>query len=510
MKLQPLSELYSKLDQKARIKLSNVMRLTLEGSDKVLMSPPAERIGEQNVQSKWIEFYSSLDKSGWPDALIDMEDRQIEKIGPRSLQKPWSERKESTFLTFQPSVSNASCEMTRSPFKSVNFRKLRPASQATSLKFIKKSTSSGAPFMEKKGEVLDKSVNQMSLQNLGWAAVLYTRTQEQRKTRDVWGMSLFNVIFETPFFLPLLNFLRSMTWLSALLGPEAVNDSMDRIIRYALANDLVIVSIDFTSFDANTRGKIQDCTWEEIRMLFQDTSDVQDDLGLIEEIFRTVGLITPDGVIEGEHGTPSGSMFTTPVGSIAHAIVISSSGVVELDNSQILIDDGVHLVKRENLERFFDEIEKWGFVVNREKSYVEDTFSIYLQHLFHPDLTVDGKIKGVYPISRAWERYCFMENFDSFAADNIVGGDYFAIRALSIVENAKYHPAFEEFCLFLLKQENGSLVPTEDGITKYIDRLVRTEGSEGILFNKHGDDPRGIRGWRSYNFFKNLEEKGRA
>lgn len=499
--------MYDALDNNARIKLSNLIRLTIKGNDNILLSPQASRIGDENIRSTWIKFYSSIDKTGWPQALIDLEDKQITKIGPRSVQKPWSERRESTYLTFQKGTAAGDCTMARSPFKSKYFNVLRPASQDKSLKFIKKSTSSGLPFMAKKGIVLDKSVRTQSLTNLEWPAVLYTRTQEQGKTRDVWGTSLYNVIYETPYFLPALDLMKQQTWLSALNGPEAVNTSLDRIIRYALANDYMIVSVDFTAFDANTRGVLQDCSWDSLIALFQKNDSYASDLRTIEDIFRTQRLVTPDGVIEGEHGTPSGSMFTTPIGSIAHAIAATNSGVVELDNSQILIDDGVHLVKRDDIETLLNEFVRWGLVVNKDKSSIEENFCIYLQFLFHPDITVDGVIKGVYPISRAWNRLCYLERFDSFAADNLTGNDYFIIRALSILENCKYHPAFEELCLMWLSHDNSSMIPSEGGIRDYVDRVSRSQGTEGLLINKYGDDLRGITSWRSFLFYKRLDGK---
>lgn len=109
MKLQPLKVMYDVLDNNARIKLSNLIRLTIKGNDNILLSPQASRIGDENIRSTWIKFYSSLDKTGWPQALIDLEDKQITKIGPRSVQKSWSERRESTYLTFQKGSAAGDC-----------------------------------------------------------------------------------------------------------------------------------------------------------------------------------------------------------------------------------------------------------------------------------------------------------------------------------------------------------------------------------------------------------------
>lgn len=501
MKIANLTGLRDSISTDANAKLSNVLNNTVAGSNKVVYSPVAERLNRDGgILTTYKKFYESLDKSDWPSELIELELKQITKIGPRSIQKPWSERRESAFETFKPSTATAACSPGKSPIKTRDLNRLRPVSNDTALKKIKKSTSSGLPDMMQKG----KAITDGNTKSEGWPAVLYTRTQEQGKTRDVWGISLYTIIREEPFFLPVLDWMKKQVWLSALSGPEFVNDRMDTIISYAISNGMKIVSTDFNNFDANTKGPARDCAWNDYISLFQNNfhSELRD----ISNLFSNVGLVTPEGIFEGDHGTPSGSLNTTPIGSLAHANLLTSYGTIELDLSLILIDDCCLLLKDDkDVTAYLKHCESWGYTTNEDKTGVSDISAIFLQHLYHPELTVDGQIKGVYPISRGYNRLTHQETFDNFTKDEIKGEEFYSIRSLSILECSKYHPAFVEFVTWWLSLEKYSLLPTDDAIAKYVSRLENSDGSVGLLKNQYGDDIRGIKSWESFKLVSILE-----
>lgn len=502
MKIANLDSIRRLISKDANTKLSNVINSTVVGSDKVIMSPVAERLSANDlILSTYMKFYESLSKDTWPQELLNLEEKQIDKIGPRSIQKPWSERRSATKLSFTPSKATASCTPGKSPVNTRDVNRLRPVSQDSALKKIKKNTSSGLPLMMAKGDAL----NYTETYEGWWPAMLYTRTQEQGKTRDVWGISLNTIVVEQPFFLPVLDWMKKQPWLAALLGPEAVNDRMDTIIRSAIANGYKIVSTDFMSFDANTKGPARDCAWNDYKSLFQ--SSYHDRIDEIAYNFSNVGLVTPDGIYEGEHGTPSGSMNTTPIGSLSHANLLTSYGTIELDRSLILIDDCCLTLKDEDdVDNYLSHCETWGYETNRDKTFVSDTCAVFLQHLYHPEITFDGKIKGVYPISRAYNRLCYLERFNEFVKDGLSGKDFFAIRSLSILECTKYHPAFIDFVKFWISLEKYPLLPSDEAISAYIARVERTDGLEGLIKNKAGDDLTGIKQWEVYKLVKSLTQ----
>lgn len=500
MKIANLDELRKLISSDANVKLSNILNNTVEGSDKVIMTPVAKRLNDNDsILTTYNKFYESLNKDTWPKELVDLELKQISKIGPRSIQKPWAERREQSLLTFEPSTATASCKPGKSPVKTRDLNRLRPVSNETALKKIKKNTSSGLPDMMSKADAIAEG----NTKSGSWPAMLYTRTQEQGKTRDVWGISLNTILVEQPFFLPLLDWMKKQSWLAALSGPEEVNDVMNDIIRSAISNGYLIASTDFNSFDAATKGPARLCAWHDPTSLFQ--AKYHSELNDIAFNFSNVGLVTPDGIFEGEHGTPSGSMFTTPIGSLAHANLLTSYGTIELDRSLILIDDCTLTLKDdEDVARYLKHCNNWGYETNSDKTFVSKICAIFLQHLYHPDLSVDGKIKGVYPISRAFNRLCYLERFNEFVKDGLTGKDFFAIRSLSILECTKYHPSFTEFVKFWLSLDKYPSLPSDNSIDLYVERLVQKDGAEGLIKNQYGDDIRGIKSWRSYKLIAEL------
>ena len=292
--IAPTSKVYQKL--------SNLMNSIVKGNDEVILSPIADREGWTNIQDEWIQFYDSIDKSNWPDVLIDMELSQQEKLGPRSIAKPWSEIRDTLYEYFEPPSGKLVCdESVLSPFKTRGLGVLRPLSTDSTLKKIKKSTSSGLPFYTSKSEALESTLNDAfgSFSEF-WPAIMFERTQEQGKTRIVWGISLGQVLKEAPFFFPLLDQMSKSPWLSALQGPDAVDAAMDRKIKYAISNDLVIVTLDFSRFDTTVKGSLLDCSWDVVRSFFQPS--YRDIIDKIEYEFRNVGIVCPDGMVSGEHG----------------------------------------------------------------------------------------------------------------------------------------------------------------------------------------------------------------
>ena len=518
-----LDTIEDKISTYAWNKLTNVIDGTITGSDKIVLTPVGKRLDEgDGILTTWNKFFESLDKSSWPEELITMEENQISKIGPRSIAIPWEQRKQSVYDYYEPSTANKDCKPGDSPVKTRDLSRLRPVNNETALKKIKKNTAASLPTMEKKGEALEGMPSPMDknggykwkqmsgdplepnkISTLLWPAVLYTRTQEQGKTRGVWGISLEQILSEIKFFLPVLDWMKKQPWLAALLGPEEVNDRMDTIIRSAISRDELIVSTDFSSFDASTKGAISDCAWNEYISLFQE--QYHGYLFTVKYDFNNVPLASPDGILSGYHGTPSGSMNTTPIGSLAHAILMKSYGTIELDESLILIDDGCLVLKDSaDVAKYLDHCESWGYSTNADKTFVSGICAIFLQHLYHPALSVDGKIKGVYPISRAFNRLCYLERFVTFVKDGLKGEEYFAIRSLSILECTKYHPSFEQFVKFWLSLDKYPLLPSSESVVKYVRRLEGTEGTEGIIKNQYGDDLQGIKSWRSYQLISQL------
>jgi hypothetical protein len=484
----------------AKEKLSNLLTRTTVGSKDILVSPIG-KYGPDKLLSEWRSVFEDAVNSGKVsnEVLISIEDAQADKFSPRSIALPWTKRKANVDQYFiETNIDYSSLDCSTSASES-----LRPLNYINASKFIKKSTSAGLPSMRKKGEVLEETVKDIEYYlNREDPAVLYTRTQEGMKTRDVFGVPLADVLNEMRYYRPILEFQKKLIWRSALSGPERVAKHLTEIIERAVSEGLTLISIDFSAYDTTIKQGLQFKVGQYYKSLFQKSYHSE-----IDNIIRrksTIGLVTPDGVMTGPHGEPSGSAFTNEDDSLAqHCIAMSSNAIIE-DLLDIQGDDGVYAVKPETVNSLYNTFKKYGLNVNVDKSFESSNYLVYLQNLYHPDFKRDGVIGGVYPTFRALNRIVYQERWANFEDYGIKGKDYYAIRTLSILENCKNHPLFEELVKFILSKDKYNLEVSSRGINEYVKFMVDTEGTEGLIINQYGDDLSGIRNWRSFKLVRSL------
>jgi hypothetical protein len=341
-----------------------------------------------------------------------------------------------------------------------------------------------------------------SLMSRNDPCIMFTRTQEQRKTRAVWGYPMADTLKEMRYYRPLFEHQKLLNWRSALRGPDATNHVITDIVLSAINSNEKLVSIDFSSYDTTVRSSLQKVSFDYIKSKFQ--SHYHSELDEIALRFATIGLITPDGVLTGHHGVPSGSTFTNEVDSIAQFIVANRFGI-HSDCCDIQGDDGAYRTSDpDGLKGAFSD---HGLVVNEEKSYVLDDGLVYLQNLYDINYIKDGIIGGIYPSYRALNRIIYPERFDNFTEDEISGSDYFAIRTIAILENCKHHPLFKELVKLILTLDKYNLKYSEVGLSKYIKRISKSKGSEGLIINQYSDNIRGIGSFETVKLIKELNPR---
>lgn len=484
-------ELLEVLDKSETNKLSIILSRLESGSSEVLITPVGERVGPNVMFAEWNKVFMR-NSNKMNDVLIDIELRQKEKFGPRSIASPWSEIKSDTLSTFN--IDDHDCDhLDVLPYKSSDRGILRPMSALAASETVKKNTNSGLPTLSKKGTVLDAT-----LENLGeeyaanYPMVPFIRTQEQGKTRVIMGYPFSDIIVETRYFEPLFRYFREFDQFSAMRGPTDVNTAMTRLLSETVRLGQKCVSGDISGFDKDFGPSLQDNTFKKMSYLIQERyiSDFEE----IARRFGTKGLVTPDGVVNGNHGLPSGSRGTNLVGSVGNDSVNGQP------LRQILGDD--FACASHDPSELFNRYEKCGMELNEDKTVISDGYYLYLQKLFHPDYQRNGEVVGVYPTWRALNRLIYPERFSEFNTFGLDGKSYFAIRSLSILENCKYHPLFEELVKFWLRYEKYAL-PTNEGIRKYVQYLKATAGSIGTI-NQYGDDVKGMTSFESYKIIERL------
>ncbi len=480
-------------------KLSNLLDRTVAGDKTILRTPFLKDESPESILELFDKWFEPRSKN-LTEELKQLESLNRSKFGPRSIQKDWEERKESVYDYFK--VKDIDLQLNE--VKPLSIGRLRPYSYENAIKLLKNNTSSGLPFMKKKGLVKDKTLSsENSLLQRNDPCVMFTRTQEAGKTRAVWGYPIADTLEEMCYYKPVLEYQRALPWRSAIVSPENVDDAITKLINKAQTTDMKLVSMDFSAYDASVTPQIQEYAFKYIKDLFQNSESNRIDR--ISERFATIGLITPDGVLDGPHGVPSGSTFTNEVDSLAqYVIACNNESLVDLETIQIQGDDQASCSR--DPEQLFAAFEKCGLEVNREKSYVSDKHVVYLQNLYSTDYRDnEGMIRGIYPLYRALGRLVFMERFNDFSEYNIEGKHFFAIRALSILENTRNHPMFEEFVKFIASNDKYGLKLTGQSINEYVKFIKDSAGNQEIMKYRYGDELNGIRGFRAYRVLSESE-----
>lgn len=492
------------LDQDVVRKLTLNLDSIKRGNSQIYRTPLFKDFGPPESILKAWDLVFNVNKISMNDALLDLESSNRSKFSPRSIAKPWEDRRASFLEYFENRPKRFPAD--KLPYRNYGNlveSRLRPLSNEIAMKSVKNNTNSGLPYYKDKGLIKNKCLRDYpELIRSNYPCVLFTRTQENNKTRDIWGYPIADTLREMKYYIPLLQYQKDLFWRSALLGPKGVDRGITNLIKLSKSRGNSIISIDFSSFDKSVSLELQNEAFNYIKSLFQ--SKFRDDIDDIFERFATIQIITPDGITSGCHGIPSGSTFTNEVDSLVQLFAVMPTGLLSQDTFQIQGDDGVYSVPESDVDSLINSFEGYGLNVNKEKSYTSKDYCIYLQNLYHIDYEREGLIGGIYPTYRALNRLIFQERWADFEDFGLLGKDYYSLRAISIIENCKNHPLFEEFVKFIVKMDKYSLSYTEEGLIKYINYIKQTTGSQGLIINQYGDDIGGISNFETVKLIKKL------
>jgi hypothetical protein len=456
-----------------------------EGSDEAIVNPAYKETSDDRIEN---EIEAILSKLPLTDYLRKIEDSNLSKFGPRSLAKNWGDRRESLSDYFKHE------DYDPGEFAATHGR-MRPADLKTVQANLLKSSSAGLPYMKKKGLVLKEALTNHENEEGVYPCVLYTRTQEQAKTRNVWGYPIADTMKEQSIFIPMLKIEKLFPHRAALLGPDAVDTAITNLLL-SKSDSEVVVGVDFASFDASISPKHAYEAFSNICNLFQ--GQYHSDLYSLFRRFVTIGIYTPEGEWSGPHGVPSGSSFTNTVDSL---VQFAASG--KETKSQVQGDDGVYLINKNDLDSFLKRFEDAGLKLNRDKSTVFETKeTVYLQRYYHPDYrSKDGGLGGVYSLYRAFARIKYLERWTDFKTMDIEGADFFALRTITILENCKHHPGFEQAVRLAHKLDKFRLAFSSQGLAAY-SKAMESKSRAGV-FNQYGLQ-KGINAFETVKILKTL------
>jgi hypothetical protein len=486
-RIAPLSDL--EITDEVRGRLSQSLNSIVTGSTEVLRSPfLSDYSVEDALELIDAEFMSEVENL--PQVVKDMELSNRDKFQPRSIQDPWSVRQATLKEYFNSDSAKGNIVQTKEPGR------LRHISPAKAILKLKNSTAAGLPDMVKKGVAKEGLLSTFEEQlDKNYPGLLFTRTQPG-KTRNVIGPGIADALYEMMIFSPLLEWHKSNSpWRSALIGPSQISERVTHLLRLPGKK----VSVDFSAYDSTLRETSQTYVRDYIKNKFQIAE--HDMIDAIMARLLTIGVVTPDGIYYGNHGVPSGSTLTNEVDSDAQ-FIISSSVLDTMNEGDINGDDGIYSTDEVDslIRAFTDE----GLVVNDEKTHVSDEYFIYLQNYYGPEYIVDGLNVPVYPLYRTLANATFMERWVNFEEFGLIGADYFNIALISKLENNVNHPLYRKLVQFCLKHDKYDLKVSEKGLSKYVEMITQTSGTQDIFQNQYSDDIKGFKNFTTVKLIKEL------
>lgn len=492
-----------KLPEQKMLDVVNHLVSLLKGSTNYYHSPLANNTPPNEILVDWdIIFDEKMHMLN--SQLLDFELNQRKKFGPRSIQLPWVDRCQSILNSFKCQISNFNTDFFYTfPDHPVGILKAIRAGEVKSK--IKLNTSSGLPSLTTK----EKAANNLfenfdELLEREDPCMLYTRTAESSKTRNVWGYPFAALYFEMFFFFPLLDFMKTKYWMASVVSPDLVDIRMTEIIKDSALCGKTLYSVDFIQYDSSCRWQIIVKAFFVVKKLFAEMyHEFLDEICLR---FYTIGIVTPQGIFRGKHGIPSGSNFTNVLGSLIQAGVALSNHFIFENKMLVCGDDGVYSMEPENVSKFEATWEHAGFNLGKDKCMISANCASFCQRFYHTDYEVNGLIGGIYPTYRAINRLIWLEKFTDLKKIGMSSKDYFGMRTLTILEQCKYHPLFEDLVRFVLEREKYALNVSEAGTAKYIENLAK--GRQGIeeLNEAHLISPRGVRDFASYQMIQKIIE----
>jgi hypothetical protein len=506
--VQTVDDLKSRITKDAAYRVDRFLHDIREGKDEVVRAGLLNHLTPLEVLNRFTEEVFEPNKRMLNSTLLSIEEGQKEKFGPRSIQKPWQDRKDSLIETFKDAKVTIDKGAERRCFSTFPGQKrFLPWGVDSVAKAVKRNTNAGLPWLVKKGVVLDKEdpVKIAFHTQDDFPAMLFTRTQEGGKTRDVWGFPLDKLLIEGMYFLPAFPSFRDNPVLSALRGPDAVDVAMSALLDRRQQDEHIICE-DFSKFDQSVKPDLQTMAFAVIGQMFSRGKQTQEQLRGIEDNFRSIGIVTPDGILSGNHGVPSGSWWTNVVDSIVHVYLqcLAHDRIERLrpEKSQVQGDDGVNVLPKSMDERYLEDLySQAGIEFNADKTFVFDEEAVYLQRYYSRDYMYGGYYRGIYPIYRALNRLIHMERWTNVAS--ITGADFFSIRAIAILENCKWHPMHEAFVKWIRANDKYNLEFAYSSLHEYVKKFS-AEKTVTTINNQYSDDVSGLKNFKTFKLLKAL------
>lgn len=294
-------------------------------------------------------------------------------------------------------------------------------------------------------------------------------------------------------------------------GMDAVDRRVTKLFDTKGKRDLIVCT-DFSKFDQHFNKDMQNCAKSILTSLLNTSSYSRMWLENVFPVKYMIPLAYDYGMIRrGLHGMGSGSGGTNFDETLTHRALQYEAALSHHQklnpNSQCLGDDGMLSYPGITVEDVTQVYSSHGQEMNLDKQYASEHDCTYLRRWHQDDYREDGVCVGVYSTYRALGRLCEQERYYD---PEVWGPRMVALRQLSILENCKYHPLFNEFVEYCMKGDKYRL---GIDIPRFFDEIAHfaKEATDlmpdflGYTASLGNDNPdRGIENWRVVKLLKSM------
>lgn len=512
-----------------------------KGQPKVWTAPFAGKTPISQVMKDWDAVLVSI-KDKWP-TLYDFEIDLSKKVGPLSVQLPLKQRI-ADIAHYYDDIHLSSTALDSRAIKAVlsefaQIRGLRIRSQGVVVDKMKKSTNSGAPFWEKRRDVVSRSypvevftyvgrhpdvtssTKEWSYDTpaaLGWRGQEGGPSEEDVKQRVVWMFPFCGNIAELQVYQPLIEGCQRFNLVPAWVSMDAVDKEVTALFDTKAKDDLVVCT-DFSKFDQHFNPDMQDAAETILRGILSK-SNISNEwlknvfpakyyIPIIWQVLDKSAICYPGvSCFKGRHGMASGSGGTNADETLVHRCLQYEAAIMHKSrlntHSMCLGDDGIISYPGIRVEDVVNAYKSHGQEMNLAKQYASTQDCVYLRRWHHKDYQKEGICVGVYSTMRAIGRLRFLERFMD---PEVWTPKMVALRQLSIIENCKHHPLKDEFAQFCMKRDKYRLGIDIPGFLDDIESIAKEAIDYmpdflGYTKTLQGEGPEGISEWWIVKYLK--------
>jgi hypothetical protein len=436
-----------------------------------------------------IELLANLHNAAKLSWLGEAEAIQQAKIGAYSQMVPYAERRENVHAYFAINSGTPDLDLLSHVANGVSTEimpsGLEPQPLHDAVSAMPRGTNLGAPFFISDDRLrhdvfrLALEVEEKGFQrDTGRPALIFWRGQPRgkgliSKNRTVWGISHITIAHGLRIQRAMLDYLRHKlefaAWNESYLINKAVTEAFSRGRKQ-------IISADFSGYDASLHPALLSEAWKVIKRSFHSRHAKL--IEWLEWEMVNVPLMTPEGMISGEHAMPSGDANTNFADGLCQ-ILLWKYIAAKLGRRLIYVtvqgDDGIVIFDRPvDLEVVSQIIlHDFGMSLSTDKGIVNPDVIHYLQNVHQRYYTIEGINVHIRPIMRALNGAMSYERLVKKSEG--WNGYMDTIRWWQQFENCKNHPDFLEAVKFLYDHDKYSRLPVNQVVmlSGGIDKVAR-------------------------------------